>query len=293
MEISRLESVDVRTIWKKEERDFTPWLADNIDLLSEKLNIELSFMEKEKPTGTFETDILAEDSESNLVIIENQFGKSDHDHLGKTLTYLANIEAKTAIWICEDPRPEHIKVIDWLNELPDLSFYLVKIEAYKISNSPPAPHFVLVTGPSVSAKEVGAKKIELAERHLKRLDFWEKLLEKSIKMTPLFSNIKPKKDNWIETNAGIAGIRYVYVILMDSARIELYIDTGEQEKNKNIFDKLYSEKDKIESELGEPIDWQRLELKRACRIWDQLQEEMINKMIKFERVMKKRIDRIR
>jgi len=159
----------------------------------------------------------------------------------------------------------------------------------------------------VSAKEVGAKKIELAERHLKRLDFWEKLLEKSIKMTPLFSNIKPKKDNWIETNAGIAGIRYVYVILMDSARIELYIDTGEQEKNKNIFDKLYSEKDKIESELGEPIDWQRLELKRACRIaiwitnigllnqdkWDQLQEEMINKMIKFERVMKKRIDRIR
>jgi len=141
MEISRLESVDVRTIWKKEERDFTPWLADNIDLLSEKLNIELSFMEKEKPTGTFETDILAEDSESNLVIIENQFGKSDHDHLGKTLTYLANIEAKTAIWICEDPRPEHIKVIDWLNELPDLSFYLVKIEAYKISNSPPSATF--------------------------------------------------------------------------------------------------------------------------------------------------------
>jgi len=305
LEISRLEPVDIRTIWKREENDFTPWLVDNIDLLAEKLNLELSVIESEKKTGSFQADIFAEDSEGYPVIIENQFGKTDHDHLGKSLTYLTNLEAKTMIWLCEDPRPEHVKAITWLNEQtpPDISYYLVKIEAYSISGSPPAPLFVPIVSPSPILKEAGVTKKELVERHVKRLDFWEKLLMKSASKTSLFANITPKKDNWIETSAGKAGLRYNYVILMDSARVELYIDTGYEEQNKKIFDDFYLDKDTIESEFGEPLDWQRLELKRACRIaawitkrglkdegmWNTLQNEMIDKMIRLENVLSKRI----
>lgn len=301
--------MDIRKVWKREEKDFTPWLAENIDVLAERLNIDLSVIERERKTGPFEADLFAEDSESNPVIIETQFGKSDHDHLGKLLTYSTNLEAKTAIWICEDPRPEHVKATTWLNEStpPDVSFYLVKLEAYSISGSPPAPHFVVVVGPSQIIKEAGVEKKEWAKRHLERLEFWDQLLKKSAQLTPLFLNIKPKRDNWIETSAGKSGLRYSYVILMDSARIELYIDTGDGMQNKKIFDELYSEKDQIESEFGESIDWQRLDMKRASRIavlikgrglkdkdkWDKLQEEMIDKMIRFEKVFKKRIQTLK
>jgi len=64
----------------------------------------------------FEVDLLAEEPNGDYVIIKNQSGKSDHDHLGKLLTYLANLGAKTAVWICEDPQPEHVEAINWLNK---------------------------------------------------------------------------------------------------------------------------------------------------------------------------------
>jgi len=144
MKIGKLEKVSLREIWKDEARDFLPWLEENIEYLNDSLDISLSVIEREKSVGTFAADILAEDRDGNKVIIECQLEKTDHDHLGKILTYLTNLEAKTAIWICSDPRPEHIKAVTWLNEVTpaDVSFYLVKIEAVRIGESPPAPLFL-------------------------------------------------------------------------------------------------------------------------------------------------------
>lgn len=303
--VSKLEPYDIRKIWKKEEKDFTPWLYDHMEILSDRLDLELSALEREKRTGSFETDIFAEDQDSNSVIIENQFGMTDHDHLGKGLTYLSTLDAKTLIWICEEPRPEHIKTISWLNEStpPDISFYLVKVEAYSINGSLPAPNFNIIAGPSPIIKEAGVKRKELAERHLLRLEFWKQLLEKSAKKTSLFRDKNPSKDNWIYISSGRPGLGYSYVILMNSARVELYIDTNDQDANKKIFDELYSKREKIESDFGEEMDWQRLDTKRACRIaswirkkglktedkWSDLQDVMIDKMIKLEAIFRKYI----
>ena len=308
--IGKLKSFPLRDIWPNEEKDFTPWLEENLDILSESIGIKLSFIEREKDVGRyFEADILAEDPSGNPVVIENQFGKSDHDHLGKLLTYMTNLGAKTAIWICEDLKPEHAQAIRWLNEVspPDISFYLIKLEAFQIENSPPAPHFSIIVKPTEEIKETGKEKAELARRHILRLKFWEALLKESrSKGIKLFSTISPSKENWISTGAGKTGLNYAYVILMNSARVELYIDTGNKERNKKIFDQLYNEKEEIEKDFGEELEWQRLDEKRASRItktvtnkglkdeedWDEIQEKMIDAMMRLEKALGKRIRRI-
>lgn len=181
MSIGKLEPVPLRDIWKHEERDFSSWLEGNIELLSETLNITFSTVEREKRVGSFEVDLVAEDDDGNVVIIENQLESTNHDHLGKVITYLTNLDAKTAIWIVSHPRPEHTKAITWLNESTpaDISFYLVKLSAYKIGNSEPAPLFTIVVGPSAQAKEIGKEKQDMAERHVLRLKFWGGLLERA------------------------------------------------------------------------------------------------------------------
>jgi len=143
MQISRLEPVSLRELWPNEARDFTTWLAENLDFLSEALGMDLSLVEQEASAGVFSADILAEDGNCNPVVIENQLERTDHDHLGKLITYLSNLDAKTAVWITAEPRPEHEKAVHWLNEvLPvDAAFYLVKVEAYCIDDSSPAPLF--------------------------------------------------------------------------------------------------------------------------------------------------------
>ena len=109
--IERIQRVHLRKVWRHEAHDFTVWLEENIDVLNEVLGFQVSGAEREQSTGNFNVDIKAEDESGDVVIIENQLEKSDHDHLGKIITYLAAFEAKKAIWIVSEPRPEHIDAI--------------------------------------------------------------------------------------------------------------------------------------------------------------------------------------
>ena len=78
MIISRLDYVDIREIWRNEAADFTKWVANNIDYISEKLGITLSTLETEKQIGSFNVDIFCEDEQGNPVVIENQLEKRSH-----------------------------------------------------------------------------------------------------------------------------------------------------------------------------------------------------------------------
>lgn len=306
--ISRLQTVSLRELWPHEALSFTTWIADNLEFLSEKLGFDLTLVEREAAAGPFSADILAEDPNGNYVIIENQLEQTDHDHLGKLITYLSNLEAKTAIWITSNPRPEHEKAIHWLNEtLPvDMAFFLLKIEAFRIEESAPAPLLTVIAGPSLESKQVGQQKKELAERHVRRIEFWNQLLERAKKRTPLHSNISPSKDNWISTGAGKSGVTYNYVIRMGDAQVELYISSGDSEENKRIFDRLYESKVQVEQIFGAELDWQRLDEKRTSKIryllpglglqdeekWPQLQDIMIEAMIRLNKALQPEIDRL-
>ena len=308
MQIGRLESVPLRTLWPNEARDFTAWLAKNIEFLGEALGTDLSFLAQEGAVGTLSVDIVAEDASGQQVIIENQLERTDHDHLGKLITYLSNLDAKTAVWITSDPRPEHERAVHWLNEVvpADTAFYLVKVEAYRIGDSPPAPRLTVVAGPSPEAREAGEQKKELAERHRLRLEFWERLLERAKSKTSLHARISPSKENWVSAGAGKSGLAFAYVIRMGDARVELYIDSSDTEENKHHFDTLFAEKEAIEKVFGSPLEWQRLEGRRACRIcsvlpggglqdreqWPEIQERMVDAMVRLERALKSRIRRL-
>ena len=152
--IKKITRIPLREVWKHEALDFTKWLEENIDVLNDVLGLSLDNAESEQSAGSFSVDIVAEEN-GRIVVIENQLEKSDHDHLGKLITYLTMLDASIAIWIVSEPRPEHVKSIAWLNESSSASFYLLKVEAIKIGDSPPAPLLTLITGPSEGATEIG------------------------------------------------------------------------------------------------------------------------------------------
>ncbi len=308
--IGRLEFEPVRRVFRDEARNFTTWLEQHLDVLAERLGIELSLVQREKDVGDFSVDLLCEDEDGRAVIIENQLEKTDHDHLGKLLTYLVNLDASTAIWVTGEPRSEHEKVIDWLNQntAADLSFYLVEVEAIRIGESPAAPLFTVVAGPSEQAKEVGEKKKEWVERHYERVEFWKALLDRSKEKTRLFANITPGRASYIATGAGKAGVTFAYVILRDWGAAEMYIDHDKETgaKNKAIFDALAAQKAEIESEFGGQLEWERLDERRASRIrmrftngglaepetWPTLQEQMIDAMIRLDKALRNRLAKL-
>ena len=81
--LSRLRRVaDPHDVWESEAGDFTPWLAENIDVLSDALGMVLTVTGTEVPVGEFRLDIRAEDGDGHVVVIENQLERTDHSHLG-------------------------------------------------------------------------------------------------------------------------------------------------------------------------------------------------------------------
>jgi hypothetical protein len=301
--IGKLERVALRQVWEHEAYDFTQWLQDNIDVLNTTLDLNLVNVDREQAAGSFSIDLVAEDEGGGTVIIENQLEKSNHDHLGKLITYLSAIEAKAAIWLVSDPRPEHVAAIAWLNESSSAAFYMVKVEAVRIGSSPPAPLFTLIVGPSEDAKEVGQTKKGIAERYGIRKRWWAQLVERSAKVSKLHAHITPGEYSWIGTSSGVRGLNLNYVVTQDECAAELYIDRGKdsEEENEALFDQLQTHQADVEKVFGQPLSWERLKGKRACRIrftqpgggyrspeekWPAIQDGIIQAMNRLEQALR-------
>jgi len=301
--IGKLERVPLRKVWEHEAYDFTQWLQENIDVLNTALDLNLVNVDREQAAGSFSIDLVAEDEGGGTVIIENQLEKSNHDHLGKIITYLSSMGAKAAIWIVSDPRPEHVAAVAWLNERSSAAFYMVKVEAVRIGDSPAAPLFTLIVGPSEETKDVGQTKKEIAERYGIRKRWWSTLIELSSKVNKLHAHITPGEYSWIGASSGVRGLNLNYVVTQDECKAELYIDRGKdaEEETKSIFDQLFANKAKIDEAFGESLSWERLEGKRACRIrhtqssggyrtpeeqWTALQDAIIQDMDRLEKAVR-------
>lgn len=303
--IRKITRIPLREAFKHEAYDFTKWLQDNLDVLNDCTDLGLSNAEREKAAGDFSVDLVAEDESGSKVIIESQLDKSNHDHLGKLITYLVAMEARAAVWIVSDPRPEHVSAIAWLNESSSASFYLLKLEAIRIGESPAAPLLTLIVGPSDATKAVGKAKQEFSERYEIRKEFWGKLLEHAKTTTKLHAGISPSRYMWVGTGAGRRGLGFNYCVWEHETSVELYIDRGKDSdaENKAIFDALYVRKDEIEKAFGETLEWERLDAKRASRIrktltlggwkdpdkWPDICTATVDAMIRLERALKHHI----
>jgi uncharacterized protein DUF4268 len=258
--------------------------------------------------GAFNVDLVAEDESGRTVVIENQLERSNHDHLGKLITYTAMTDAHVAIWIVSDPRPEHVRAISWLNDSSPTDFYLVKIEGIRIVDSPPAPLLTLIVEPSPEGRKAGEVKKEIAESAQIRRRFWTQLLDRAKDRTRLHAGKTPADDTWISAGAGKTGLTFNYYVTQHGAQVELYIDRGHGsgEQNLEIFNALLAARESIEREYGGQLEWQPLEGKQACRIrgrvdgggyrdedrWPEIHDWLIEAMIRLERALTPEIRRL-
>jgi uncharacterized protein DUF4268 len=306
--IQKISRIPLRAAFKHETYDFTTWLQENLDVLNDCIDLTLTTADREAAAGEFSVDLVAEDESGNKIIIENQLEKSNHDHLGKVITYLVAIEAKAAIWVVSEPRPEHVSAITWLNESSSTNFYMLKLEAIRIGDSDPAPLLTLIVGPSDATKAVGKAKKEFAERYDVRHNFWTQLLAHAKPKTKLHAGVSPSRYAWIGAGAGKRGLSYNYVVWEHESSVELYIDRGKgnDTENKAIFDALYANREAIQKTFGDKLEWQRLDNKRASRIrktislggwkdpekWAETQAAMTDAMISLERALKPFIQKL-
>jgi uncharacterized protein DUF4268 len=307
MTIGKLVRVPLREVWKHEALDFTAWMEQNIETLSEVLDINLVSAEREQAAGDFSVDLIAEDDQGRNVIVENQLEASDHKHLGQVITYLTAVDAYAAIWVVSRARMEHIKAVSWLNEATSTPFYLVQVEAVRIEGSAPAALFTLIVGPSIEAQAAGKTKKEFGARESKRHQFWTELLDHAKGETKLHATRSPRASGWIRAGAGINRVYLTYVVRQHDTQVELYIDPGDADTNRAIFDGFHDNREQIEAAFGAPLEWQFLEGKRACRIrhrlslggwkdpdsWPTVIEKTVDAMVRLESALREPLRKLK
>lgn len=260
-QLGKLQKVEIRKVWAKEDAHFTPWLAqnENMSILGEELNMEIEVLAQEEYVGPFRADILARDMDDRYIIIENQFGKTDHSHLGQIITYASGLSATTVIWISEKFTEEHRSALDWLNSITDetVHFFGIEIELFRIGDSAPAPKFNIVSKPNDWNKTVKRKTSEvgLTETKLIQKEYWQQLKELVEKQKVAFRLQKPAPQHW--TNVSIGRSDYKISVIINSQKkwigLQLTITGNKALEN---FQKLrghYENDSKIH--LNENIEW--------------------------------------
>lgn len=268
MKLGRLTRItDLRATWADEARNFTPWLAqpENLAVLSDHLGLGPEGLELEaveKFVGPYKADILCRDTTTGKwVLVENQLEQTDHRHLGQILTYAAGLDCKTVIWISKSVTPEHKVAVEWLNNLSndDTSFYALEIELWQIADSPIAPSYNTVVGPSNLARQAQTAKAGIVEGTLspakqELIQYWTEfealLAQRNSRVRP----VAPLAQNWLVHSIGKAGVNLNSSLNRQEGwiRAEIYL-TGTRAEDH--FRQLLDLKDEIEKELGFPLEW--------------------------------------
>lgn len=268
--LGKLKKVELREAWKHEANHFTQWLAqeENLALLGDEIGFDIKLIQTEAKVGSFNVDILAEEeSTGKKIIIENQLEVTNHDHLGKVITYASGYDARIIVWVVKDVREEHRQAIDWLNEHTDedIEFYLLKIELWQIEDSPYAPKFEIISKPNDWTKAVrsATDSSELTDTKVKQLEFWTEFKEYAKRQQTKLRLQKSYPQHWTNISIGSSDAHISLTINTREGAFgaELYIPD-----NKELYAKLLQSKDQIEAELGEKPEWMELPAKKASRI---------------------------
>ena len=258
---------DLRSVWPHEANDFTKWLAqeENLALLGDAIDIELELEERESSVGSFNVDIFAKEVGTNRrVIIENQLEDTNHDHLGKLITYASGKGAEVIVWVVKRARDEHRQAIEWLNQHTDsnIGFFLLEIELWQIGDSDKAPRFNIVEKPNDWTKTM--KTIEgLSETDLLKLEFWtgfNDAMSNNDTFKHHFRARKASPQHWYDLSIGSSAYHVCLTINTQKQCIgaDIYIDD-----DKELFAQFKSHQEEIASMLNSDVDWR--EAKKACR----------------------------
>lgn len=164
--------------WKGEASDFTPLLVDRLDQLGSVIGVDLaSAGQSEVPTsGGRRIDIVAQVEDGSEFVIENRYGRADHDHLTRGLAYAVARRARGLVVVAEEHRDEFRAVAQYLNDLAELdrergvAVWLVEASAVRVDESAWAPLFTAVVEPNAFTAVV--EQARQAEALSSLEDFW-------------------------------------------------------------------------------------------------------------------------
>lgn len=271
MVLEKLQKIDdLRQIWKHEAQDFSKWLSEekNLEELSNAVGVNIVLGELESSVGSFSVDLYATEEGSNRkIIIENQLEDTDHDHLGKIITYAAGKSADVIIWIVKRARDEHRQAVEWLNQHTDenVGFFLIEIELWTIGNSLPAPKFNVVEKPNDWAKAI---KTEMSDTKKLQYEFWQNFTDYAFQkpeFSAQFSRQKVQAKPWHYLSVENSEYHLATTMNIQKKRlgVEIYIYD-----NKELYSRFLAKKSEIEQFLGMKLDW--IETNKACRIFTRL-----------------------
>lgn len=270
MELGKLKQVELRSLWTDEAKDFTPWLSSKygLSLLGEALGMDLELEDTEVYVGNYRADIVAKDTMSNeFIVIENQLSATDHDHIGKLLTYAASFEASTIIWIAQKFRDEHRQVIDWLNEITirEVDFFGIEIELLQIGDSPYAPNLKIVSKPNEWTRSIRTQKQGLTKGATQKLEFWTAFNDYVSSNKIDIRLRKPQPQQWYDVAIGKSNVHFSLSSRsnMKDISCEVYMHG---ESAKDFFRYLAKSKEIIEEEMAENLEWRELPEGKSSRI---------------------------
>ncbi|MBI5696223.1 MAG: DUF4268 domain-containing protein [Nitrospirae bacterium] len=303
--LGRLERVDLRKFWEDEAGEFTPWLAqeENMALLCDTIGMELEVEAQEKNVGPFRADILCRDTTtSNWVLIENQLERTDHTHLGQLLTYAAGLDAVTIVWIAAKFTDEHRAAIDWLNKITDerFNFFGLEVELWRIGGSPMAPKFNAVCKPNNWSKP----QITTAGTQL-QLEYWTALREYILQRNTILKPQNPLPQGWTNYAIGRSNFSLVATVNTRDNRLTAYLVINGTDRIA-YFRLLLKDKESIEKEFGELLEWRELPDKKESQIkialgdvkpqdrqqWSSQHEWLLGKLEKLHRVFSGRVKKL-
>lgn len=305
MKLGKFKEIDIRDVWAHEQYDFSNWLADeeNLKELGDTIGLSLIDPETEKFVGNYRCDIICKDELTDkTVLIENQLEPTNHDHLGKIITYASGLDATVVIWIVSHAREEHSSAIEWLNKHTDdnLSFFLIEVHTYKIGDSTPAPMFKIIEQPNDFVKSIKAisNSQDLSETQKHRMEFWNMFNDVIEQRGRPFNKRKATTDHWYSVAIGSSQC-HIAIDLVNSKhkiRVSLWIHD-----NKELYDYLFENKDKIETDIGTELVWDRIDNKKASCIctfvynlnfdkqdnYPELMNECVDWVLRFRNTFKK------
>ena len=306
MKLGKIKRItDLRSIWPHEANDFTKWMAEehNLAKLGEEIGIELELEERESSVGNFNVDLYAkEEGTGRKVIIENQLEETDHDHLGKLITYASGKGAEVVVWVVKRARDEHRQAIEWLNQHTDtdLGFFLVEIELWQIDDSAIAPKFSVIERPNDWGKQMQSVD-GLNNTEQIQLAFWQKFndtMNASPDFTKHFKTRKAQPQNWYDISVGSSEYYLSFTASIQKKHMSCGIYIPD---NKELFHLFEAHKADFEAQFGKSIEW--VEASKARRInifepfdvsdqeqWATAYAWYLENAIKFKRIAKS-IDR--
>ena len=248
----------IRRLWPNEAHDFTPWLAENLHLLGDRLGLKLKCVKVEQPVGPYSLDILAETDTGSKVAIENQLDWTDFQHLAQTLIYSSGLNVKVAIWVAPEFRYESAKALHWLNcwTRDGLDLYGVKFEVGVTRDD---TKFIAVVSPGGWNKDI-TQPLSAPNPPTQQFDhFFQPLITDLRKAGFAGGPIKRFGPSGRHFPSPVNdGIWYAASLEgTNDAWVTLHIETDEKEQTKRIFNVLKEQKGQIQECLAGEWHWRR------------------------------------